>query len=60
MWHAAGAKTIVPDEHYAPLIAQAFEEFATGLYTKEQVLRKITRLGLRTKKGKLLSSQTFA
>lgn len=39
---------------------QAFEEFAAGLHTREQVLRKITQLGLRTKKGKLLSSQTFS
>src|SRR6185437_13001858 len=29
---AAGAKTIVPDEQAAPLITQAFEEFATGLH----------------------------
>src|SRR5581483_10428401 len=57
---AAGAKTIIPDEHSAPLVTQAFEEFATGLHTREQVLRKITRLGLRTKSGKLLSSQTFS
>jgi site-specific DNA recombinase len=57
---ATGAKTIIPDEHSAPLITQAFEEFATGLHTREQVLRKITQLGLRTKKGHLLSSQTFS
>jgi site-specific DNA recombinase len=57
---ATGAKTIIPDEHAAPLITQAFEEFATGLHTREQVLRKVTQLGLRTKKGKLLSSQTFS
>ena len=57
---ATGAKTIIPDEHSAPLITQAFEEFATGLHTREQVLRKVTQLGLRTKKGKLLSSQTFS
>ncbi|MBZ5533772.1 MAG: recombinase family protein [Acidobacteriia bacterium] len=57
---ATGAKTIIPDEHSAPLITQAFEEFATGLHTREQVLRKLTLLGLRTKKGKFLSSQTFS
>jgi DNA invertase Pin-like site-specific DNA recombinase len=57
---ATGAKTIFPDEHAAPLVTQAFEEFATGLHTREQVLRKVTQLGLRTKKGKLLSSQTFS
>jgi hypothetical protein len=47
-------------EHSAPLITDAFEEFSTGLHTRAQVLRKITKLGLRTKKGKLLSSQTFS
>ena len=56
---ATGAKTIVPDEQAAPLITQAFEDFATGLHTREQVLRKINQLGLRTKKGQTLSSQTF-
>ena len=57
---AAGAKTITPDEQSAPLIAQAFEEFATGLHTRAQVLRRVTQLGLVTKKGKPLSSQTFS
>jgi site-specific DNA recombinase len=42
---AMGAKAIIPDEQSAPLITQAFEEFATGLYSREQVLRKITQLG---------------
>lgn len=55
-----GAKTIIPDERSAPLITQAFEEFATGLHTREQVLRKVARLGLQTKHGKTLSSQTFS
>jgi site-specific DNA recombinase len=57
---AAGAKTIIPDEQSAPLISRAFEDFATGLHTREQVLRKVTQLGLRTKKGQRLSSQTFS
>ena len=57
---ATGAKTIIPDERSAPLITKAFEEFATGLHTREQVLRKVTQLGLQTKKGKSLSSQTFS
>ncbi len=57
---ASGAKTIIPDEQSAPLIAQAFEEFSTGLYSREQVLKKITQLGLRTKKGRPVSSQTFS
>jgi site-specific DNA recombinase len=57
---ATGAKTIIPDEQSAPLITQAFEEFATGLYKREELLRKFTQLGLRTKKGKPLSTQTFS
>lgn len=57
---ANGAKTIIPDEQCAKLLTQAFEEFATGLYKREDVLRKCTQLGLCTKKGKPLSSQTFS
>src|SRR5581483_2341210 len=40
----SGAKTIIPDEQSAPLITQAFEEFATGLYKREELLRKLTQL----------------
>jgi site-specific DNA recombinase len=57
---ATGAKTIIPDDRSAALISQAFEEFATGLHTREQVLRRVAQLGLVTKKGKPLSSQTFS
>jgi site-specific DNA recombinase len=57
---ATGAKTIIPDEQAAPFVAQAFEEFATGLYKREELLRKLTQLGLRTKKGKPLGTQTFS
>ncbi len=57
---ASGAKAIIPDDQSAPLITQAFEEFVTGVYSREQVLRKMTQLGLRTRKGKGLSSQTFS
>jgi predicted lipoprotein len=47
-------------QQFASQRAWASEEFATGLYTREQVLRKVTQIGLRTKKGKLLSAQTFS
>ena len=51
---------IVPDPARAPLIREAFELFATGLYKKSDVLRTITEKGLRTThKNKLLSPQTF-
>src|SRR5215472_1778990 len=55
-----GAKTIIPDQQAASLLTRAFEEFATGLYSREQVLKRITQLGLRTKKGERLSPQTFS
>ena len=32
------------------LLTQAFEEFASGLYSREQILKKVTQLGLRTRK----------
>src|SRR5215469_4771725 len=56
---ADGAKTIIPDPQRAPLIKQSFELFATGLYSKQQVLEKVTALGLTTRAGKRLSPQTF-
>jgi hypothetical protein len=41
------------------LVKRAFEEFATGRFTKEQVLDKVTRLGLRTRTGRKLNPQSF-
>jgi site-specific DNA recombinase len=51
---------IVPDPERAPLIREAFELSATGLYKKAEVLRIVTEKGLRTThKNKCLSPQTF-
>ena len=50
---------IVPDSDTAPHIRNAFELFATGLYTQRQVLDKVTEAGLRTSRGNKLSPQTF-
>lgn len=52
-------KTLAHDSQKAPLVRQAFELYSSGLYTKEQVLKKITDLGLKTQTGKRLPSQTF-
>src|SRR6266446_6679894 len=41
------------------LVKRAFEEFATGRFTKEQVLDKVTRVGLRTRTGLKLNPQSF-
>ncbi|MFL6436609.1 MAG: recombinase family protein [Terriglobales bacterium] len=56
---ASGRKTLAPDPIRAPLVIEAFQMFATGQYTKRQVLDKITAVGLRTKAGKKLSPQSF-
>jgi site-specific DNA recombinase len=50
---------IVPDERRGPLVRQAFELMATGLYKKTEVLKKLTSEGLTTSKGQPLSAQTF-
>ncbi len=52
-------KSLVEDPERAPLVRRAFEQFATGRYTKQQVLDEVTRLGLRTRRGGKVSSQTF-
>ena len=56
---STGRKSIEPDPATASLVGQAFEMMSTGRYTKADVLRKITALGLKTAKGKALSMQTF-
>ncbi len=42
-----------------PLVAKAFELYATGLYKKSEVRATVTALGLRTRTGKKLASQSF-
>jgi site-specific DNA recombinase len=57
---AAGNKTLLPESDRAHLISQAFELFATALYTKEQVRARANALGLRSVNGKPLSAETFS
>ena len=52
-------KSLVEDPERAPLVRRAFEEFATGRFTKREVLNEITRLGLRTRRGLKVSAQAF-
>ena len=51
---------MVKDPKRAPLVLQAFEMFATGTFTRKQVLDRVNALGLRTKKGKKVSNQTLS
>ena len=52
-------KSLVPDPERAPLIARAFEELATGRFTKQEVIARVTEAGLRTRRGLVLSPQSF-
>jgi len=52
-------KSLVPDPERAPLIARAFEELATGRFTKQEVIARMTEAGLRTRRGLVLSPQSF-
>ena len=51
--------SLVPDSDRAALVRQAFEEFSTGLPTALEVLRRVTALGLTTRRGGAVSPQTF-
>jgi site-specific DNA recombinase len=50
---------LIPDPERAPYIRKVFELMATGDYKKIAVLKIVTEDGLRTRKGKKLSAQTF-
>ncbi len=54
-----GQPNIIPDETTAPLVAKAFELTATGNDTPSSVLRTMTAMGLRSKKGKQLNLHSF-
>jgi site-specific DNA recombinase len=54
-------KRIAPDPLRAPLVREAFQLVASGRYaTTDAVLKTVTAMGLRTKKDRPLSKQTFA
>jgi hypothetical protein len=53
-------KSLIPDPERAPVVQQIFRDFATGRFTKQELLDEMTRQGLRTRKGRPVSSQAFA
>ena len=57
--YLADGKTLKLDPERAPLIRLGFERFATGLYTKVQVLEELTKRGLRTRRGTDLLPQKW-
>ena len=53
------AKKLIPDPKSSTFIQKAFELASTGLHSKSDILRTLTKLGLKTAKGSALSPQTF-
>ena len=54
-----GEPTLKHDPERADLMRMAFELYATGLHTKRGVLKTVAGLGLKTRKRKNVSAQTF-
>ena len=54
------AQPIAVDEQRAPLVRLAFEKYATGLYSLEEVRRLVNKQGLRTDYGNEISMQTMS
>src|ERR1019366_8108108 len=55
-----GEKTLSRDPERAPLVTEALELFATGLYTKQHVRELISWKGLRSKNNAPISTETFS
>ena len=52
-------RSLVPDPERASLVRRAFQEFATGRFTKDEVRKNAIALGLTTRRGRPVPSQTF-
>ncbi|MFN2447902.1 MAG: recombinase family protein [Vicinamibacterales bacterium] len=55
----ATGKSLIADPERAPLVRRAFEEYATGRFTKEQLLKQATGWGLTSRRGRPLTSQAI-
>ena len=55
----ATGKSLIHDPERAPLVGRAFEDYATGQYTKEQLLKRARAWGLTNRRGKPLTSQAI-
>jgi DNA invertase Pin-like site-specific DNA recombinase len=52
-------RSLVHDPERAALVQRAFEEYATGRFTKEQLLKRVRSWGLTNRRGKPLTSQAI-
>ena len=49
-------KSLIHDPDRAALVQRAFEEYATGRFTKEQLLKQVRTAGLTNPRGKPFTS----
>jgi site-specific DNA recombinase len=56
---SSAGKTLVPDPERAPFVRAAFERFATGLHSKGEVREYVHDMGLRTRSGTKVPTETF-
>jgi site-specific DNA recombinase len=52
-------KSLMPDPERAPIVRRVFEEYATGRFTKQQVLERAQTWGLTNRRGHPLTSQAI-
>ena len=52
-------KSLIHDPERAPLVRRAFEDYATGQFTKQQLLKRSRTWGLTNRRGKPLTSQAI-
>lgn len=52
-------ESLIRDAERAPLVRRAFEEYGTGQYTKERLLKRARTWGLTNRRGKPLTSQAI-
>jgi DNA invertase Pin-like site-specific DNA recombinase len=49
--------SLMPDPERAHIVRRLFKQYATGTYTKQQILRKATQWGLTNRRSQPLTSQ---
>lgn len=54
-----GKKTIIPDPERAFLVKKFFDEYSTGAYSVNEMARKAKEWGVRSRKGHMVSANTW-
>jgi hypothetical protein len=52
-------QSLIPDPERGPIVRRLFKQYASGTYTKQDILRKATQWGLTNRRGQPLTSQAI-